>query len=246
MNISPNLNGRETLGKKIEKKLTTAITQKKFSVGEKLPTEKELCEQFGVSRTVIREALQALSAKGLITVKRGSGAYVSDYTFKMAREPMHLYIEQNFDKNHILSLLEIRKIVEPELARLAAQNRTAKDLVVLEESLQRFKDRSLDAPIIALADVEFHECIARASGNPLVPLMLDPIHSLMLKIKTLMVRMVNQELALSDTAVNFHERIYDSINRMDGDAAFTIMKEHLEQASKDALQLFAFLDKVER
>lgn len=114
---------------------------------------------------------------------------------------------------------------------------------MLEESLQRFKDRSLDAHISAAADVEFHECIARASGNPLVPLMLDPIHSLMLKVKTLMVRMVNQELALSDTAVSFHEKIHDSINRMAGDAAFEIMKERLEQAKVDAKLLFAFLEK---
>ena len=241
-NSNTKLNNSETLGQKIEKKLNDAIMQKRILAGEKLPTEKELGEKFGVSRTVIREALQALSAKGMISVKRGSGSYVLDITFKNARKPMHLYLEQNFDKSDIVSLLQLRKIVEPPLARLAALNRTAKDLGFLESCLERFKDRSLDAEILAKSDVEFHECITRASGNKLVPLMLDPIHGLMLKVKTLMVRTVNQELVLSDTAVIFHQKIYDCINKMDDDGAFATMTEHLVQATSDAEMLLEHLN----
>ncbi|RMD92070.1 MAG: FadR family transcriptional regulator, partial [Calditrichaeota bacterium] len=74
------IGNHRTLSQEIEHKIETAILEKKLIAGQKLPTEKELCEMFGVSRTALREALQMLSARGLLYIKKGSGVFVNDFS----------------------------------------------------------------------------------------------------------------------------------------------------------------------
>ena len=76
--VFQNIGNRLTLSQRIERTLETAIREKKLELGSKLPTEREMCESFGVSRTALREALRRLSARGLITIQKGSGMYVSE------------------------------------------------------------------------------------------------------------------------------------------------------------------------
>ena len=117
-----------TLSQEIQDRIEKAILDRQFLPGEKLPTEHELCEMFGVSRTALREALQMLGAKGLISVKKGSGIYIEDYSPQNVIQPMRLYLELNFDKSYILQLIEVRKIIEPQICKMAARNRSEEDI----------------------------------------------------------------------------------------------------------------------
>lgn len=224
-----------TLSQEIELKIEESIRQKKLEPGQKLPSEKELGIMFGVSRTALREALRMLSARGLLNVRKGDGIYVNNFTSLHASKPMSLYLELQFDNDSILHLVHIRQMIEPHIAMLAARNRTVDDLAKLERNLQAFADRSKDAHEIAQLDVEFHTTITTASANPLIPLIMDPLFSMLPRVKTLIVTYLKE--AKSDNAPNYHRKIFEMIQAQDEQGAFAAMKMHLEIAERDSLLL---------
>ena len=94
--IFQNIGSKLTLSQRIERTLEGAIREKKLLVGSKLPTEREMCESFGVSRTALREALRRLSARGLISIQKGSGMYVSEIKIDDAIKTLNLYYDLKF------------------------------------------------------------------------------------------------------------------------------------------------------
>ena len=242
-NIFKKIGSPLTLSKEIELKIEGAIRQKKLQVGQRLPSEKELCAMFGVSRTALREALRMLSARGLVTIRKGDGIYVSDYSAFHASKPMSLYLELKFDKSYVLHLAHIRQMIEPQIAMLAATNRTEDDLINLENNLKEFNKEDNDFKKIASLDLEFHLKIAKASANPLIPLVMDPLYSLLPKIKTLIVEKVKHRN--SNNAIYYHQKIFDKIKIQDEQGAFEMMKQHLEIAEKDAKALLKTLEQDE-
>ena len=129
----------QTLSQKIERRIEAAIRDKKLAVGSKLPTEHELCASFGVSRTALREALRRLNARGLISIIKGSGMYVTELKIDDAIQTLNLYYDLQFDRNLIEQIIEVRKIFEPEIAKLAAKRRNKEDIKELEKNLKDFK-----------------------------------------------------------------------------------------------------------
>lgn len=229
-----------TLSQEIEQKVEDAILKRKLIMGQKLPTEKDLCEMFGVSRTAIREALRSLSARGLVSIRKGDGIYVNDYSEDHANKSMSIYLELKFDKNYPLHLVQIRQMVEPQIARLAAQNRTEKDIIALEKNLEAFVNAESGSETYAMLDLEFHKLISRASANPLVPLIMDPLFSLMPKVKTLIVsRLKHTKLT---NATNYHQIIFDKIKNKDSKGAYEAMIRHLQIAEQDTLKLIKSLN----
>lgn len=133
-----------------------------MSVGSRFPTEKEITESFGVSRTVVREAYSRLAARGLLVSRRGSGAYVPDGAQYRA---FQVTAEEAGEIEDVLKLLEMRMGLEAEMADLAARRRTDADLAELRRTLAAMEEsRDVDASIAA--DAAFHAAIARATGNP--------------------------------------------------------------------------------
>lgn len=219
----------QTLSQEIVEHIENAIRQKKFSVGEKLPTEREMCEMFGVSRTAIREAIQMLSAQGLIYVQKGKGIYVNDYTTAHASKPMSLFFELNFDPEFIFHVINVRKMLEPGIARDAALNRTQKDLDHIKKILLQFSlpENNNDVDKMGNLDKEFHNTLARACKNPIIPIITEPIFNLMPKIKHIILSKVN--FAKLDADV-YHHKIYDKILKKDSQGAYDMMVEHLKIA----------------
>ena len=230
-----------TLSQVIEQKIEEAILQKKFSPGQKLPSEMELCAMFGVSRTSLREAVRMLSARGLLTIKKGSGIFVNDYSTDHGHKHMSLFLELSFDKSYILQLLEVRKMSEPSIARQAAENRTEDDMKDLEGNLQDLIEcDEHDAMLEAEIDMEFHSLVAKASGNPLIPIMMGSIFSLMPKIKALVIEHID---SAKSAAVEYHQMIVDKIRVQDSNGAFEAMTAHLKIAEKHSRKLIDAMEK---
>ena len=228
-----------TLSQEIEIKIEESIRQKKLEPGQKLPSEKELCLMFGVSRTAVREALRMLSARGLLHVRKGDGIYVNNFSSSHASKPMSLYLELQFDCDSIMHLVHIRQLIEPSIAKLAATNRSEEDLDRFALNLDKFADRNQDAQQLAHLDVEFHTLIANSCHNPLIPLIMDPLFSMLPRVKALIVN--HLKLAKSDNATNYHQRIFDMIKRKDEEGAYLAMQEHLKIAERDSLLLTQWL-----
>ena len=221
-----------TLSQVIVENIELSIRERKLVPGQKLPTEQELCAMFSVSRTAVREALRMLSARGLITIRKRAGMFVSDMSSSHAVSTMGLFLELKFDKDYILHVFNVRRVIEPEVCRWAAQNRTLEDLAVLKNNLERMQgcdpeDRDVESTL----DQEFHSTITSASKNPIVPLVLEPIFTLMPKIRA----MVYGNIAgCKSSALDYHREILDAIEGQDQERACTLMREHINRAACQA------------
>jgi GntR family transcriptional regulator, transcriptional repressor for pyruvate dehydrogenase complex len=208
----------QTLSQKIERKIEEAIRQKKLIRGAKLPTEKELCASFAVSRTAIREALRRLHARGLIQVRKGSGMVVSEIKLEDAINSLNLYYDLKFDSNLIAQIIEVRRLFEPEVARLAARNRTNEDLAVLKENIRALERCNSDNTQLEVDTINrFHMNLAKATGNPIVIISLEPIYSLLPRMRNFIYANVEGE---KEYTLDAQKKIYAAVERQDDQAAY--------------------------
>ena len=208
----------QTLSQKIERKIEEAIRQKKLIKGERLPTEKELCASFAVSRTALREALRRLHARGLIQIHKGSGMYVSEIKIEDAINSLNLYYDLKFDSNLIAQIIEVRRLFEPEVARLAARNRTNEDLAVLKENIRALERCNSDNTQLEVDTINrFHTNLAKATGNPIVIISLEPIYSLLPRMRNFIYANVEGE---KEYTLDAQKKIYAAIERQDDQAAY--------------------------
>lgn len=219
---------------KIEEKIEALIRNRTYAIGEKLPTENEFCKHFSVSRTAVREALKSLKARGLIEIKKGSGAYVAELSSEGALNPIHLYFEMSLDKELIVNTIKTRQAFEPEIANLAALNRTGEDLENLELNLKQLAACSLtDIDTETQIDGDFHLLVCKAAKNPVISTIMNPIHNLIPKHKTLIYgKDIAHREEIRETVVQFHTKIFEAIRDKDGKEAFYQMKEHLFRTRK--------------
>jgi len=175
-----------TLSQKIERKIEEAIRQKKLLPGSKLPTEKELCAQFAVSRTALREALRRLSARGLLDIKKGSGMYITELKIEDAINSLHLFYDLRFNSDLILQIIEVRRLFEPEIARLAARNRSEEDIRILQKNQNELEKCNPDNTQLEVDLINrFHMSLSKATGNPIVIISLEPVYSLLPRMRNL-------------------------------------------------------------
>lgn len=200
------------------------ITSGELKKGEKLPPERELVEKFQVSRTSVREALRALQIIGLIESKQGGGNYIKDNFEGNLIEPLSLmFVLQNSRNSEIL---ELRKVLEVETARLAAKNITEPELKRLKEIVERMKGLPDEKENVIL-DKELHYVIARASGNNLIMSVLTAVSSLMDSfIKEAREAIINKD-ENKMVLLEHHENMYNALKAHDEKKAAKVMKDHM-------------------
>ncbi|MBN9382722.1 MAG: FadR family transcriptional regulator [Chitinophagaceae bacterium] len=224
------------LSGKIEESIELAIRRKDYKAGEKLPTEGQLCDLFGVSRTVVREALRKLSARGLVVIKQGSGAYVNELSSESAIDSINLFLELTDDGSLIFDIIRARQLFEPEIAGLAALNRTAAELDELAGNLEALKASSMeDIDGQTIIDIRFHSLIASATHNNVVALLMRPIFDNMPKVKRSIYAKNNLGYLTHDKSMvlKFHEDIYEAIKNADPREASHAMLAHLKATEKN-------------
>lgn len=235
MHVYSRVGSKETLSSKIKSQIEGSILEKKFLPGDKLPTEMELCTMFGVSRTVVREALRMLTSQGLIAIRKGSGIFVSESNSDQITRPLSQYLQMNLDNNLILKVVEVRKVFEPQIASMAAQNRDDQDLIYLQKYIHDQKNATnLSLEEQGVIDQQFHRRICESAKNPIISLQMDPIFRLMPEIGTVVYSRIGS--ALSE-AVSFHQRIFSAIRDGDEGTARTAMVDHLVVAERHAHQI---------
>jgi GntR family transcriptional repressor for pyruvate dehydrogenase complex len=196
--------------------------------GDKLPSEREISEQFGVSRTVVREAVQTLAGKGVIEARSGSGLRVAEADATTVSDSM-----QHFLRGSALDyaqIHEVRVMLEVEIAGLAAQRATAADLERLSRAMGAMEQAIDDVEAASEDDVQFHRAIASATHNPLHLMLLDSIGPSLLEIRrsTLAAR---DGAAAGERALQSHRDIFERIEARDPEGAGAAMKAHLESVA---------------
>src|SRR5215203_3932541 len=198
--------------------------------GERLPPERELCAHLGVSRTVVREALNLLEARGLISIEHGRGAVVSGGNPRAVRDTLGLLLR--VQPKTLWELLEIRKILEVEVAGLAAERARPHDVAAMRLQLDRMRD-SIDAPEGYVdADVEFHALLARATRNEVLLTMLEPVVDLLDLLRASR-RVSAARPGNALRALGEHERILRRVEAGDAGRAREEMRAHLAKTAED-------------
>lgn len=214
--------------------ITKEIANGNLRAGDKLPNEKDLAEQLGISRTPIREAMKTLAVAGLIDIRHGHGSYVREEKGAPAL-PLNLFQLYLQDSTPEM-LMELRDIFDRNCSELAAQRRTDEDLARMRECIDRLKalteqpNASLDDML--QADLDFHRAIYEATGNKLIMTVAE-------FVLNMVAPWVRKSLDVSGRvrAVDLHEQIYDAIlkreigpqNRMSVDANMKHFMQSLDQ-----------------
>jgi GntR family transcriptional repressor for pyruvate dehydrogenase complex len=197
--------------------------------GDQLPTERELAEQFGVSRTAVREAIKALTQSGLVEVRPGRGTFVIDGTLRAVKRSLDLMIRiERGDK--WADLVEIRGILEPEIASLAAMRADEEHITTMREAVTAMDAALDDADAFITADDEFHLALAKGTQNALVPTLIDSIVDLLHEQR----KRIFTVRGGPQRGQYHHKRILDAIVRRDPQVAREVMCAHLEQVRKDS------------
>ncbi|HIG74603.1 MAG TPA: FadR family transcriptional regulator, partial [Bacteroidetes bacterium] len=214
----------ELLSQTVETTIEGAIRSGDFAQGDKLPSEMQLCEQFGVSRTVMREALRMLSARGLLRIEKGKGIFVQRLSADSVATPMELYLHMHSGPDHPLHVVGARQLIEPPIAAAAAVHHTEGDAAKLRANVAELSTAVDDQERLSQLDMTFHLLIAEASHNPMLPLFVRPIQMLMPAIKASVYEVVGDAHA---AAVHWHTRILDAILDRDAERAEAEMRGHL-------------------
>jgi DNA-binding FadR family transcriptional regulator len=203
-------------------KITNSIINGELSEGELLPPESRLCEIFGVSRSILREAIRALVSKGLVEVKQGHGTFVRLPKIEVAEEALRNYLMTN--RFSLVQLMEIRTPIEVEAAGLAAERREEKHISTMEKSLEILNTDSNSVEVYADADETFHKTIIDASNNPLFGIMIRSIMGNLHIGRQLSIRHFGIAVVIKE-----HQAILEAIKNKETIAAATKMKEHMEE-----------------
>lgn len=197
--------------------------------GQKLPSENQLCETFGVSRVTVRAAIQQLEILGLVETKHGGGTFVKDQSALAAIDLLHPLV--SFKGSHeLITVLEYRKIVEKGTIALAVKRATKRDI----ESLERIYDTMvslIDHPEeFAKADLEFHLTIARITENPILVKVCSLINDILAVAMEDTVRILGYE-----TGIKYHRLLIDAMKTGNGDECERLMEEHIEVTERNVL-----------
>ncbi|WP_045387295.1 FadR/GntR family transcriptional regulator [Falsirhodobacter sp. alg1] len=225
----------EHLPTRIAAQFTQQIQKGLLKAGDKLPTEHELSKNFGVSRTVIREAIAQLRNEGMIETRQGVGAFVIE------RSARHIRLDDStdMDKEAFRHLFQLRLPLEIEAAGLAAQNRTPEHIRQLDDALARMAAAGKEAPDGMLADLDFHRTIAVATGNDYFVQFLGAISDrVMHTIVTSRKRIKLTELI--EVVATEHTALRDAIAAGDAAQAREAMRVHMAGSAKRVALDFEF------
>jgi len=222
---------RQKLSDEVRRGLLKLIKSGEVGLGEPLPSERELMEQFGVGRPAIREAMQSLETIGLIEIRHGGRARVSEPSVgrmvdQISETMKHLLANSPAS---LENLKEARATIEREMARIAARRRSAADL---ERLLQILAEQSLaaadDPARFRMLDGFFHSEIARISGNPIFGALIDALFRWLSDFHVDLVSVPGlEELTLAE-----HREILAAITRADAEGAARAMGDHLMRANE--------------
>src|SRR4030042_6249111 len=216
-----------TLSQKIERKVEEAIREEKLLPGTRLPSEKDLCSQFAVSRTALREALRRLSARGLIDIRKGSGRYISELKIEDAINSLHLFYDLRFNSDLSLQIIEVRRLFEPEVARLAARNRTDEDIRTLQKNQHELEKCNPDNTQLEVDLINrFHMNLAKATHNPIVIISLEPVYSLLPRMRNLIYGNIEGE---KEYTVKYQIELLAALKSRDSMKAYEVSVALLER-----------------
>ena len=202
--------------------LTDFILGREMKHGDFLPSEFELCQQLGVSRSTLREAVQVLESRGLVKRRHGRGVEIVDQSREATAELLRLLLLRG--QTTVEELLEARRLIEVRTATLAAQRATDEDIRELHDALEAMRSDSTPLEDYYRADLNFHMCIAKATRNTVLVLMVETIRPLVQETILACARVITKP----ELVRPYHGKIFDAVESRDPRRSADAMTEHLQ------------------
>ena len=228
MTLSPINDNNLSLSDRAANQIVLFIRENKLNEGDRLPVEAELMERLNVSRSTVREAIRSLSSRNIVTVKRGSGTYVSN---SIVEDPFGLNLMQNTTKL-ISDLLELRMMIEPPIAAICAERATENEINELWLLHKQVEYQINNGQNHTEFDVRLHCKIAEHAHNDVLMILLPEIT----KGVALFIR--SSKSSLLQMTIDTHEKIVHSIQMRDKQASYDAMLEHLRYNQEFLNSLF--------
>jgi GntR family transcriptional repressor for pyruvate dehydrogenase complex len=217
------------LYEQIVQQVEESIHKGAMKPGDQLPPERELAQQFGVSRTAVREAVKALREKGLVEAYPGRGTFITDGTSYSMRQSLDRMLRVGQAEGSGF-LAEVREILEPEIAGMAATRADAEDLVSMREQIRTMDEARKDPDAFIEADLDFHLTLAEAAANPIILSLIDSIVGLLREQRM----SIFQVEGGPERGQYHHKKILEAIEHKDPAGAREAMKAHLRQVREDS------------
>ncbi len=217
------------LYEQIVQQIEESILKGELTPGSQLPAERELAEQFGVSRTAVREAIKALQEKGFVDAFPGRGTFVTNGTSSSMRRSLDRIIKSG-ESDGLAYLVEVREILEPEIAALAATRADYEDLAAMREAIDVMDNAEWSSEAFIEADLDFHLALAEAAANPIVLSLIDSIVGLLREQRLRISRVQGGP----ERGQQYHRSILEAIERHDAQGARAAMQAHLWQVREDS------------
>jgi GntR family transcriptional regulator, transcriptional repressor for pyruvate dehydrogenase complex len=219
---------RSRLYEQVANKIETTIVARHYKPQDRLPSERDLAEAFAVSRTVIREAMKLLEARGLIEILTGNGVFVSQPNTSVVTRSLGMYLHlQGTVQDSEFKVHELRRILEVEIAGLAAERATEAELDQLRQIIERMSAADHPREQVAMLDLEYHITLAQATHNEMISMVYEPV-----------IEYLRQQLLLAwqrydrspEVFNQQHRALYEAVRDHDPSRARAAMTAHLDYA----------------
>ena len=219
---------RKKLSDHVFERLRNMIVNGEVSPGDHMPSERVLMTRFNVGRPAIREAMQAMHTKGLITISQGERSRVNELTAQVAFQQVDEIAKMllSSESSNLEHLKQLRQLFELGLVEIAAKNSTPDDIVELRELVVRQRNFLSDPDAFIQTDILFHNKIASMANNPLIVAMSEAMLKWLFEYHVSLLHWSGRE----ETTLLEHEKIVDCIENRDSDKAVEAMDTHLSRS----------------
>jgi GntR family transcriptional repressor for pyruvate dehydrogenase complex len=214
----------EQIAKQIEQRILSG----ELRTGDRLPTERELAIQFQASRTAVREAMKTLAQKGLVDMRPGRGTIVIDGTSLAMRHSLGLMMRVG-QLSSTVELVEVREILEPEIAALAAARAQEEQISAMQAAVEVMDASLNDADAFIAADNDFHRALASATQNELILALVDSVVDLL----SVQRKQIFAVAGGPEHGQVHHKLLLAAVIGRDPEAAHKAMQAHLQQVRDD-------------
>jgi GntR family transcriptional regulator, transcriptional repressor for pyruvate dehydrogenase complex len=217
------------LFEQIVEQIEESILTGSLKPGDQLPAERDLALRFGVSRTAVREAVKTLREKGLVEAFSGKGTFVTNGTSQAIRQSLDRMMKFG-QQDGWSPLVEVREILEPEIAAMAAARATEQHVATLKEAVAEMDRSRDDCDAFIEADLDFHLALAEAAANPVILSLIDSIVGILREQRTRIFHVQGGP----ERGQFHHKRILGAVERGDAEGAREAMCSHLKQVRQDS------------
>lgn len=224
---------RTTLTEAAFEQLIEYVVKGTWKAGDRLPPERELCQQFGIARTSLREALKAMELVGMLDSRVGDGTFVCPRSEFLSR-PL-LWAFTGTDHEELVEIMEARALLEENIAGLAAERGTKEEITQIEDAITQMRDAIAAGTSILDSDMRFHLAVATAAHNEVLRNAVQLLRNITRQWLMYKVQMPN----VASSVLKRHEAIYRAIASRKPNAARLAMRKHLVETQQLVIQVVA-------